>query len=64
MLIGSQEHDDILAQFEKNYQGLRFDREKDLALWKKGQVYENGETNALYGAYIMGYSFGRLKYLY
>jgi len=64
MLIGSQEHDDILAQFEKNYHGLRLDREKDLALWKKGQIYENGETNALYNAYILGYSFGRAKYLY
>ena len=63
MLIGSKEHYDILAEFEKNFSYCRLDREKDVCLWRKGQVYESGETNKLYAAYIAGYSLGRLSYM-
>jgi hypothetical protein len=57
--IGTKEHYDILAKFEKNFSHLRLTREKNKTLWRKGQIYENGETNALYSAYILGYSFAR-----
>lgn len=60
MTIGSKEHYEILEQFEKNFKGMRLDRENK-SLWKMGQVYENGETNNLYKAYILGYSFGRIN---
>ena len=61
MQIGTKEHFEILAQFEKNFSHLRLTREKDKTLWRKGQIYENGETNALYNAYILGYSFARVN---
>lgn len=63
MQIGTKEHHEILENFEKHYSHLRLDKEKSKGLWRKGQVYENGETNALYQAYIIGYGFGRLNYL-
>ena len=63
MKIGSKEHYEILANFEKNFKGMRLDKEKNNELWKIGQVYENGETNKMYQAFIMGYSFGRAQYL-
>ena len=62
MTIGSKEHYDILDGFERTYHSHRLDREeKDL--WKKGQVYQNGETNTLYKAYINGYALGRITYI-
>ncbi len=63
MTIGSKEHYDILAMFEKNYHYLRLDRE-DTALWSEhgGTVYQSGETNELYKAFILGYSFARCIY--
>jgi len=62
MTIGSGEHDEILENFEKNFKGMRFEKETQ-ELQKKGQVYQCGETNKLYKAFIMGYSFGRVSYL-
>lgn len=63
MTIGSNEHYEMLENFEKNFKGHRLDRE-DMKLWVKSQFYENGETNALFLAYSIGYAFGRLMYLY
>ena len=63
MTIGSKEHYEILSNFEKNFKEMRLDREKNMDLWKIGQVYENGETNKMYQAFILGYAFGRAKYL-
>jgi len=62
MIIGSQEHYDILKQFEKIYYHLFLEREK-FEMWKNGQVYQNGEANNLYKAFIHGYSCGRRAYL-
>jgi len=59
MTIGSKEHYEILEHFEKNFAYQRLDREKNKELWRAGQVYENGETNALYKAYISGYGLGK-----
>lgn len=62
MKIGTKEHFEILKNFEKNFPNLRLDKEeKDL--WVKGIVYQSGETNSCYKAFIIGYSFGRLQYL-
>ena len=57
-LLGS-EHYAIMLQFEKDFYSMRLDREKNTDLWKIGQVYENGETNKLFSAYRMGYSFSK-----
>ena len=61
MTIGSKEHYEIIENFDNNFAHQRLDKEKNKSLWKKGQVYENGETNALYKAYIMGYAFGKVN---
>lgn len=63
MKIGSKEHYDILEQFEKEFYYLRLDREQNKETWKKGDVYENGETNNIYKAFILGYSVGRCTYM-
>ena len=62
MQIGSKEHCEILEAFEKNYPWLRLDKE-DRKIWKDGNIYQNGETNNLYKAFISGYSFTRVVYL-
>jgi hypothetical protein len=62
MTIGSKEHYDILESFEKSFSDYRLDKENK-ELWKKGQVYQSGETNKLYQAVMMGYSMGRINYL-
>lgn len=62
MNLGSKEHYEILDNFEKNFNYLRLDRENDKELWKKGIIYQSGETNNMYNAFIIGYSFGRVQY--
>jgi len=60
MTIGSKEHYEILEMFEKNFSNHRLDKEP-FDLWKKGIIYQNGETNNLYKAFILGYSFARIN---
>ena len=62
MILGSKEHFEIMADFEKNFKHLRLDREKDKELNKKGILYQSGETNNLFKAFILGYSFGKFTY--
>lgn len=62
MKIGSKEHDEILKHFENNYNHLRLDKEPR-GLWPRGIVYQDGEVNKLYEAYILGYSLGRVVYM-
>ncbi|MCK9282400.1 MAG: hypothetical protein M0P71_17430 [Melioribacteraceae bacterium] len=62
MTIGSKEHDEIIVNFDKEYYYLNLIKEEK-ELWYKGQIYANGETNNLFKAYSLGYSFGRLNYL-
>ena len=62
MNIGSKEHYEILEEFEKSHKFFILDKENK-KLWKMGQVYQNGETNKLYNAFIKGYAFGRAVYL-
>lgn len=58
-MLGSKEHYELMEQFEREFRHLRVDREQDQATWRMGHVYQNGEVNELYGAYIRGYSFGK-----
>ena len=57
-MLWKKEHYDLMTQFEKNFPGIRLDKEpKDL--WSKGIIYQNGETNNLFKAYRLGYSLGK-----
>lgn len=58
MELLAREHYELMAMFEREFQGLRFDRE-DKALWPKGNVYQSGETNNLFLAYRRGFAYGR-----
>lgn len=58
MTIGSKEHYDVLEAFEQRSRGFRLDREEK-SMWKKGYVYQSGETNERYRAFLEGYSFAR-----
>lgn len=62
MKVGTKEFDEILANFEKNFNYLRLDKESE-ELWRTGNIYQNGETNNAYRAYIYGYSLGRAVYM-
>ena len=60
--LGSKEHDELLAQFER-VSRLRLreaDRVKDKEWQRKGQFYNNGEINRDFINYRNGYSFGKL----
>lgn len=59
MKIGSKEHYDLIAQFEKDFPYFRRDKEAK-ELWKHN-VYQCGETNKMFLAYRKGYSFGKAK---
>ena len=61
-MVGTKEHYELLENFEKHNSHMRLDRENK-ELWYKGQVYQDGDVNRLYNAFILGYSFGRASYL-
>jgi hypothetical protein len=62
MKVGTKEFYDILESFEKNFNHMRLDKESK-EYWSTGQVYENGEANNAYRAYVLGYSLGRAVYI-
>lgn len=53
----SQQHYDLMADFERQFRGRRLDRE-DKAIWNKGRVYQDGQTNELFLAFRLGYALG------
>ena len=63
MKIGTKEHYEMIENFEKNFNYIRLDKEENRELWKKGIIYQNGETNNLFKAFSIGYSFARLNYM-
>jgi hypothetical protein len=57
MTLFSQAHYDLIEMFDREFKGLRLDKEaKDM--WPKGYVYQNGEVNQLFLAYRKGYALG------
>lgn len=54
----TKEYYDLMAQFEKDFGPMRFDREPK-KLWKKGIIYQDGNVNNLFKAYRCGYSLGK-----
>lgn len=58
-MLFTTEHYELLAQFEREFKHRRLDKEvKDL--WRKGIVYQDGQTNDLFLAYRKGYALGKL----
>lgn len=59
MKLCDKEYYEVLNVFERNYSYLRLDREKDKENWKIGWIYECGQTNELFKAYLSGYCLGK-----
>lgn len=57
-MLGTKEHQEIMAQFEKQFKGFRFDKEAK-SDWKRGIIYQDGKTNELFGVFRSGYAFGK-----
>lgn len=66
MTTGSKEFHEMRNQFEKDMRKLgpsiRLDRES-AELNRLGRFYQNGEANAMFKAYMMGYQSGRCVYM-
>lgn len=59
MQIKSQEHYELMANFERAFKGKRFDKEpKDL--WPRGIVYQDGHVNELFDAFRKGYALHKI----
>lgn len=56
--VTDKEAYDLMAQFERDFSHLRLDRE-ERSEWRRGNVYQNGEANALFLAYRKGYTLGK-----
>lgn len=53
----SQEHYDLMAQFERQFKGERLDRE-DKSFWPIGHIYQDGHVNNLFLAFRHGVAYG------
>ncbi len=63
MQVTSQEHYNMMADFERQFPGNRFDKEPK-AMWAKKAIYQNGEVNNMFLAFRAGYSTARCEYLH
>ena len=64
MALYSQEHYDLMEQFERDLRRVagmpaaRVAKEpKDL--WKQGNIYQDGATNQMFLAYRLGHAYGK-----
>ena len=63
MQLTSQEHYELIEQFERTFiRDMPLTREAK-EYWAKGAIYTNGETNKAFLAYRHGYAFGRAKHM-
>ena len=58
-MLKTKEHYDLMNKFERDFSYLRLDKE-DKELWANGRIYQSGETNNLFLAYRLGYSYGKV----
>lgn len=61
MELRTQEHQDVMAQFEREFKGMRLDREAK-NIWPLGRIYQDGQVNGLFLAYRRGYALARCVY--
>ena len=59
MVLTSKEHYELIEMFEREFTGYRLDKEAK-QFWAKGNVYQSGETNALFLAYRRGFAYGKV----
>jgi hypothetical protein len=57
-MLKTQEHYDLMAQFEREFKGRRVDKEPKDG-WPRGNVYQDGGVNELFLAYRRGYAFAK-----
>ena len=57
-MLLTQEHYDLLAQFERQHKGIRADKEEK-SLWPKGYIYQDGKVNEMFLAFRNGYALGK-----
>ena len=61
MTINTQEHQDVVSQFDRENKGLRLDKEsKDI--WPIGRIYQDGGVNELFLMYRRGYALAKSVY--
>lgn len=60
-MLQTKEHYDLMARFEAEHKRYRLDREADKGLWARGNVYQDGQVNALFVAYRKGYALGLIS---
>ena len=58
MTLFSQCHYGLMEMFEREFKGMRLDREAK-EYWAKGRIYQHGEVNQLFLAYRKGYALGK-----
>lgn len=59
-MLATQEHYDLLAQFERDCKIYATRKEKEpRTMWKNGIIYCHGDTNNLFLAYRHGYAYGK-----
>ena len=64
----TQETHEVMLQFEKNikdgdilaYIPAQFEKE-DKDLWRRQSWYKNGQVNAFFQCYYMGYAYSKTK---
>lgn len=62
MQLKTQEHIDLMAVFEREFNGRKDKERKDL--WPLGRIYQDGQVNELFLAYRKGYALARCVYLH
>jgi len=60
LTIKSQEHYELMSNFERDFKGNRLDKESK-ELWPRGIVYQDGNVNELFKAYRFGYALHKAK---
>lgn len=61
MMLKTQEHQDLMAMFEREFKGRRLDREPKES-WPRGIIYQDGHINILFDAYRRGYALAKAIY--
>jgi len=57
-MLNTKEHQDLMAQFERDCKPGRTDKETKDG-WARGIIYQDGAVNELFLAYRRGYAFGK-----